>query len=51
MVNDVAIAWPPNAAPIVLAVLSARPAMDAKGDNMLIAQAATVVADELGHTG
>jgi beta-lactamase class A len=51
VVNDVAIAWPPDAAPIVLAVLSARPTMDAKGDNPLIAQAATVIADELGRAG
>jgi beta-lactamase class A len=51
VVNDVAIAWPPVAAPIVLAVLSARPTMDAKGDNLLIAQAATVIADELGRAG
>lgn len=49
VVNDVAIAWPPDAAPIALAVLSARPTMDAKGDNLLIAQAATVIADELGR--
>ena len=51
VVNDVAIAWPPDAAPIVLAVLSARPTMEAKGANLLIAQAATVVADELGRAG
>jgi beta-lactamase class A len=48
VVNDVAIAWPPDAAPIVLAVLSARLTPDAEGDNVLIAQAATVIADELG---
>jgi beta-lactamase class A len=47
VVNDVAIAWLLDAAPIVLAVLSARPTVDAKGDNLLIAQAATVIADEL----
>ncbi|MGH3788617.1 MAG: class A beta-lactamase [Pseudonocardiaceae bacterium] len=51
VVNDVAIAWPPGTAPIVLAVLSARPTTDAPGDNMLIAQAATVIANELGRTG
>lgn len=51
VVNDVGIAWPPNAAPIVLAVLSARPTLDANGDNLLIAQAATVIADELGRAG
>lgn len=49
VVNDVAIAWPLDAAPIVLAVLSARSAVDAKGDNLLIAQAATVIADELSR--
>lgn len=51
VVNDVAIAWPPGAAPIVLAVLSARLTPDAKGDNLLIAQAATVIADELRRAG
>lgn len=40
VVNDVAIAWPPDAAPIVLAVPSARLTPDAEGDNLLIAQAA-----------
>jgi beta-lactamase class A len=51
VINDVAIAWPPGAAPIALAALSARPTRDARGDNMLIAQAATVVVGELGLTG
>lgn len=51
VVNDVAIAWPPSTAPIVLAALSARPTTDAPGANMLIAQAATVIANELGRTG
>ncbi len=38
-VNDVAIAWPPSGAPIVLSV---RAAPDAEGDNALVAQAAAV---------
>ncbi len=48
VVNDVAVAWPPGGAPIVLAVLSSRAAPDATGDNALIAQAATAVAEVLG---
>jgi beta-lactamase class A len=48
VVNDVAVVWPPGGAPIVLAVLSSRAAADATGDNALIAQAATVVAEVLG---
>ena len=47
-VNDVAVAWPPDTAPVVLAVLTSRAAADATGNNALLAQAAAVVADELG---
>ncbi|HVV14516.1 MAG TPA: class A beta-lactamase [Amycolatopsis sp.] len=39
--NDIAVVWPPGRAPIVLAVLSTRPAEDATYDNRLVAQAAT----------
>jgi beta-lactamase class A len=47
-VNDIAVAWPPGAAPIVLAVLSTRNGEDEKGDNAVIAEAARIVAAELG---
>jgi beta-lactamase class A len=46
--NDVAIAWPPDAAPIAVAVLTSRAAQDATRDNALLAEAAAVVAQELG---
>ncbi|WP_214367297.1 class A beta-lactamase [Pseudonocardia sp. H11422] len=46
--NDVAIAWPPGAAPVVVSTFSVRGAPDATADNALIAQAAAAVADELG---
>jgi beta-lactamase class A len=46
--NDVAVVWPPAAAPIVLAVLTSRAAEDAQRDNALLAEAAAVVAQELG---
>jgi beta-lactamase class A len=46
--NDVAIVWPPGAAPIALAVLTSRATEDATRDNALLAQAAAVVAQELG---
>ncbi|MEU1308060.1 class A beta-lactamase [Streptomyces cinnamoneus] len=38
--NDVAVLWPPKAAPIVLAVFSSRRTKDAKPDDTLIAKAA-----------
>ncbi|MDG4782393.1 class A beta-lactamase [Micromonospora sp. WMMD961] len=40
--NDIAVIWPPNRAPIVLAVLSSRDQKDAEYDDALIAQAAEV---------
>ncbi|MFB9908943.1 class A beta-lactamase [Allokutzneria oryzae] len=40
--NDIAVIWPPQRAPIVLAVLSDRPEKKAAYDNKLIAQATTV---------
>jgi len=46
--NDVAVVWPPGAAPIVVAVLTSRATEDATRDNALLAEAAAVVAQELG---
>ncbi|MFF5900235.1 class A beta-lactamase [Streptomyces argenteolus] len=40
--NDIAIIWPPDAAPITLAVLSRRDTKDAERDDALIARAAEV---------
>ncbi|MBU8678258.1 class A beta-lactamase [Bacillus subtilis] len=45
--NDIAIVWPPNRAPIVLAILSNRFTKDANYDNALIAEAAKVVLNDL----
>ena len=45
--NDVAVVWPPTAAPIVLAVLTSRATEDAEQDSALLAEAARVVAEEL----
>jgi beta-lactamase class A len=45
--NDIAVLWPPEGAPIVLAVMSSRDEEDAEYDNALIARAAEVVAEEL----
>ncbi|MFJ9890321.1 class A beta-lactamase [Streptomyces sp. NPDC091287] len=39
--NDIAVVWPPDAAPLVLAVLSNRADADADYDNTLIAKAAS----------
>ncbi|SCF25604.1 beta-lactamase class A [Micromonospora mirobrigensis] len=41
--NDIAVIWPPDRAPIVLAVLSSRDEKDADYDNVLIAEATKVV--------
>ena len=45
--NDIAVLWPPNHAPIVLAVLSDRATIDATRDDALLARAAEVVVDAL----
>jgi beta-lactamase class A len=45
--NDIAVIWPPDRAPIVLAVLSSRDAKDATPDDALIAQATRVVVAHL----
>ncbi|MFF3171226.1 class A beta-lactamase [Streptomyces sp. NPDC057900] len=46
--NDIAVIWPPGAAPITLAVLSRRDAKDAERDDALIAGAAKVALDAIG---
>ncbi|MBF6428149.1 class A beta-lactamase [Nocardia cyriacigeorgica] len=45
---DVAVAWPPGRAPIVIAVLSTKSEQDAEPDNALLAEATRVVVDALG---
>ncbi|MFI6103245.1 class A beta-lactamase [Streptomyces sp. NPDC051310] len=45
--NDIAVVWPPDGAPIVMAIMSNRGEKDAEHDNRLIAQAASVVAGAL----
>ncbi|WP_406076760.1 class A beta-lactamase [Micromonospora sp. NBC_00858] len=45
--NDIAVVWPPDSAPIVLAILSTRDEKDAEYDDKLIAQAAKVTVDTL----
>ena len=41
--NDIAIVWPPNRAPIIVAILSSKDEKGATYDNQLIAEAAEVV--------
>ncbi|MFY1693031.1 class A beta-lactamase [Plantactinospora sp. WMMB782] len=41
--NDIAVIWPPDRAPVVLAVLSSRDEQDASYDDALIAQATEIV--------
>lgn len=45
--NDIAIVWPPDRAPIVLAILSNRFTEDANYNNALIAEAAKVALNAL----
>ncbi|MET7752192.1 class A beta-lactamase [Micromonospora sp. NPDC005367] len=45
--NDIAVLWPPEGAPIVLAVLSSRDSENAAYDDALIARATRVVVDAL----
>lgn len=46
--NDVAVVWPPDGEPIVVAVMSSRSAADDEHDDALVARAAEVVVDALG---
>lgn len=41
--NDVAVLWPPDRDPVVLAVLTDRPEVDAEPDDVVLAAAASVV--------
>ncbi|MFF3751489.1 class A beta-lactamase [Streptomyces sp. NPDC002018] len=45
--NDIAVVWPPDNAPIVMAIMSNRSRKEADYDNRLIAEAASVVAGTL----
>ncbi|WP_172383295.1 class A beta-lactamase [Streptomyces sp. MNP-20] len=45
--NDIAVVWRPDAAPLVVAILSHRGDKDAAPDDKLIAEAASVVADSM----
>jgi beta-lactamase class A len=49
--NDIAVLWPAEGEPIVLAVMSSRDTDDAKYDDALVAQAASVALDALGAAG
>jgi beta-lactamase class A len=46
---DVAIAWPPGRAPLVIAVLSAKSEQNAEADNPLVAEAARAAVGALGY--
>nr|WP_197516587.1 MULTISPECIES: class A beta-lactamase [Nocardia] len=48
--NDIAVAWPPGRAPIVLTILSTRDRPDAEYDNATIARAATIAIATLDGT-
>ncbi len=45
--NDIAIVWPPNRAPIIIAILSSKDEKEATYDNQLIAEAAEVIVNAL----
>jgi len=46
-INDIAIAWPPASAPLVIAIMSSKATEDAEYDQALIAEAAAHVATTL----
>jgi beta-lactamase class A len=46
-VNDIAVVWPPNAAPLVLSIMSGKAAADAGYDEALLAEAAAYAVDIL----
>ncbi len=48
--NDIAIIWPPNKKPIVLAILSNHDKEDAEYDDKLIAEATRIVLNTLKTT-
>lgn len=45
--NDIAVIWPPDDSPIIMAILSNREAPDADYENELIAKAARVIVEQL----
>jgi beta-lactamase class A len=45
--NDIAVVWPPNVAPLVVAIMSSKAEKDAKYDQALIAEAAKYVVETL----
>ncbi|WP_438820846.1 class A beta-lactamase Bla1 [Bacillus hominis] len=45
--NDIAIVWPPNRAPIIIAILSSRDEKEATYDNQLIAEATEIIVNTL----
>lgn len=45
--NDIAIVWPPNRAPIIIAILSSRDEKEATYDNQLIAEATEIIVNAL----
>jgi beta-lactamase class A len=47
-INDVAIAWPPNRAPVILSIYTARIDPAAPPENHVVAEAATIAARGLG---
>jgi beta-lactamase class A len=49
--NDIAVLWPPDRDPIVLAVMSTRPDENSEPDDRLLARAAEVVVDALAVSG
>jgi beta-lactamase class A len=46
-VNDIAVVWPPDAAPLVLSIMSSKAAADAEYDQALLAEAAAYVVETL----
>jgi beta-lactamase class A len=46
-VNDIAVAWPPTGEPLLISLMSSKPAADATRDEALLAEAAAYVVTAL----
>lgn len=47
--NDIAVAWPPSGAPLIIAIYTHRDTADGQADSRVIATTATVPARGLGE--
>jgi beta-lactamase class A len=49
--NDIAVAWPPSGAPVVMVILTNRRAADGATDDKAVSETAAILARGLGRAG